>query len=346
MKSEGKSKYRVTLKQVAAHAGVSLTTASMALNRNPSIPEVTTRKVFDAIEALGYVYDRGAASLRSGSSSASATGIIVTDLVNPFYTELLIGIQQKLNETEQTSLLGTTFDSCKVQDRLISMMLEYRVSGILLFVAPGTRIEVIHRIRSFGIPVVLINRVFPELSCDYIGVDNVHGGYVATRHLLDQGHRRIAFIGGNHQLFTWHGRLDGYKQALEEAGLAADPDLILESPCEREEGKGLIQKLLALPNPPSAIFCYNDTIAIGAMMALKAEGIQPGRDISIVGFDDIPEGLSFSPSLTTVSAYPRQLGAKAIELLHERIANPEMPVKNIILPTELIIRESSILTQR
>jgi LacI family transcriptional regulator len=334
-------KQRVTLKQVAAHAGVSLTTASLALRGHSSIPEVTCRKVFDAISELGYVYDRSAANLRSGSTSTSATGIIVSDLVNPFYTELLIGIQQKLNETEQTSLLGTTFDSYEVQDRMISMMLEYRVSGILLFVAPGTKSEVITRIRRFGIPVVLINRIFPELPCDYVGVDNENGGFMATNHLIDSGHRRIAFIGGTHQFYTWHGRLLGYKSALASAGIEADESLILQSPCSREYGGGMVDQLLALPHPPTAIFCYNDTIAIGAMMALKERGVVPGRDLAIVGFDNIPEGVSFSPSLTSISSSPRLIGANAIDLLHRRIADPDMPVQNIILPAELIIRDSS-----
>lgn len=332
---------RVTLKQVAEHAGVSLTTASMALNGNPSIPEATCQKVFKSIRELGYVYDRGAASLRSNTAGSGAIGIIVTDLVNPFYTELLIGIQQKLNETEQTSLLGTTFDSCEIQDKMISMMLEYRVSGLLLFAAPGTNSDVIRRIQRFGIPVVLINRLFPELPCDYIGVDNLHGGYEATKHLLALGHKRIAFIGGNRQLYTWHGRLQGYQQALQEAGLETEAALMPESLCNREEAPALIEHLFDLPNPPTAIFSYNDTIAIGAMMALKSRGITPGKEVAVIGFDDIPEGLSFSPSLSTVTAHPRHQGAKAVELLQSRISNPGMPVQRIVMPTELVVRESS-----
>jgi len=332
---------RVTLKQVAAHAGVSLTTASMALNGNPSIPEATCQKVYKAIEELGYVYDRGAASLRSSTAGSGAIGIIVTDLVNPFYTELLIGIQQKLNETEQTSLLGTTFDSCEVQDRMISMMLEYRISGLLLFAAPGTSSEVIQRIQRFGIPVVLINRLFPDLPCDYIGVDNVQGGYDATRQLLALGHKRIAFIGGNRQLYTWHGRLQGYQQALNEFGIEFDPELTPESLCNRDEAPNLIEHLFNLQDPPTALFSYNDTIAIGAMMALKARGIMPGKDVAVVGFDDIPEGLSFSPSLSTVTAHPRLQGAKAVELLQSRISNPGIPIQSIVMPTELVLRESS-----
>lgn len=340
------SKKRVTLKQVADHAGVSLTTASLALNGNPSIPDVTCQKVFKAIEELGYIYDRAAANLRSGAPGSGAIGIIVTDLVNPFYTELLIGIQQKLNEMGQTSLLGTTFDSCDVQDRLIAMMLEYRVSGLLLFAAPGTQSDVIRRIRHFGVPVVLVNRHFPELPCDYIGADNAAGGKLATTHLISQGCRRIAFLGGNHQLYSWHGRLEGYRRALAEAGLKEEPGFVAESLCNREEGAELIDHVLSLPVKPDGIFCYNDTIAIGAMMALKAKGLTPGRDVAVAGFDDIPEGLSFSPSLTTVTAHPRLQGALAVALLQSRMADPSLPVQEVVLPVELIQRASSTLEKR
>ena len=190
--SHAKSSH-VTLQQVAQHAGVSRATASLVVRGSRKISDATREKVFDAIHELGYVYDRVAANLRSRTSST--VGLIIMELANSFYSELLMGIHHELDKFGQTVFLGTTFDSHDVQERLISTMLEHRVGGIILSAVPGSKPATVNRIQSLGIPVVLVGRQLPGTQCDYVGVDNIRGGWIATRHLIELGHRRIAFLG-------------------------------------------------------------------------------------------------------------------------------------------------------
>lgn len=334
----------ITLQQVAQHAGVSRATASLVVRGSRSISEATRNKVYDSIRELGYVYDRGAASLRSRSSST--VGLIIMELANSFYSELLVGVHHELDKFGQTVFLGTTFDSYDVQERLISTMLEHRVGGIILSAVPGSQPATIRRIQLLGIPVVLVGRQVSDTQCDYVGIDNVAGGKLATNHLLQLGHRRIAFLGGLSQMSSWQGRKQGYTAAFQDAGLEADPSLIRESRATLQCGVDLVQQIMREPNPPTAIFCYNDIFAIGAMMKLKEMGIVPGQDIAIVGFDDITEASILSPKLTTVSSCIRTMGKYAATLLHERIEGLTDDPRTIILEPQLIIRESCSTSSR
>jgi len=331
-------KKHVTLQQVAKHAGVSRATASLAVRSSPKISETTREKVFTSMRELGYVYDRVAANLRSKSSST--VGLIIMELANPFYSELLVGIHQELDKFGQTVLLGTTFDSLTIQNRLLSTMMEHRVGGIILSAVPGCPGEAIEPVRSWGIPVVLVGRKVPGVDCDYVGVDNVAGGQLAVNHLLGKGHRRIGFLGGLAKMSSWQGRKQGYDDALCQAGIAIDDSLVIEGPSTMECGVKLIQQILRVPNPPTAIFCYNDVLAIGAMMKMKEMGLTPGRDIAIVGFDDIPEAAIFTPKLTTVSSAIRLMGIHAATLLHGRMEGLDIEPQNIVVQPELIIRDS------
>lgn len=331
--------YQVTLRQVAEHAGVSLSTASLVLNGSTNISAPTSAKVMASIQQLGYVYNRGAANIKA--KTPSTFGLILADLANPFYTELLIGIHQELNKLGKPLIVGTTFESHTVQDHLISTMLEHRVGGIMAMLAPDSNNEIIFQFKRLGIPLVLINRKFAEGQYDFIGIDNVTGAHLATEHLIKRGHRRIAFLGGLSSLTTWQGRKQGYINALQEANLDVDNSLILEASPARESGNKLIRKIIDLPDMPTAALCFNDTTAIGAMVELKELGLIPGYDIAIIGFDNILEGSTFTPKLTTVSTHPRLIGANAIRLLQARIDGLDFETQDIILQPELIIRESS-----
>jgi LacI family transcriptional regulator len=227
-----------------------------------------------------------------------------------------------------------------MQDNLISIMLEHRVGGILVFLSPDSSIKSITQIKRLGIPLVLINRRLDKALCDFIGIDNVKGGQMVTEYLIKKGHRRIAFLGGLSNLPVWQDRKNGYEKALRLSGLEIDNSLIMESLPVRESGSELMKKILLHPNPPTAAFCFNDTIAVGAMMALKEKGLAPGYDMAIVGFDDTLEGQAFIPKLTTVYAFPRVIGVKALNLLKARIDGLDSEIQNIILEPELIVRES------
>jgi LacI family transcriptional regulator len=334
-----KRQTRVTLQQVAAHAGVSRATASLIVRGSPNISEATREKVLESMRQLGYVYDRVAANLRSKSSST--VGLIITEIANPYFSDLLDGVHQELDKHGYTVLLGTTFDSSSKQDQLLSTMLEYRVGGVILCPAADSPQESIERFKQWDVPVVLVAKEPPGKNFDYIGADNVVGAEIAVKHLIEKGHRRIAFIGGTSESSPWRDRKQGYCNALQQAGIEVDPSLLIEGPITRDGGNNAVKKAISYPNPPTAVFCFNDIVAFGVMLGLKEVGLTPGLDVGVVGFDNIKEAATSSPSLTTVSACAQPIGTHAASLLHQRIEGFDGKVQRIILKPELIIRDSS-----
>ncbi|WP_111646670.1 LacI family DNA-binding transcriptional regulator [Paranoxybacillus vitaminiphilus] len=337
-----KKRARVTLEQVANHAGVSRATASLVVRGSPHISKETREKVLNSMKELGYIYDRVAANLRSQRSST--VGLIITEIGNPFFSELLVGVHEALDKEGYTVILGTTFDSPSKQDALLSTMLEYRVGGVIMSPVPGCSVDMVERLKQWEIPVVLVAREMPSgEQFDYIGIDNVAGGRLVTEHLIQQGHRRIAFLGGFSGSSAWRDRKKGYCQAFHQAGLEIDESLIIEAPATRQGGINAIKQALQHPNPPTAAFGYNDIVAFGVMLGLKEAGMIPGRDFAVVGFDNIQESSMFNPPLTTVSAFPQLIGTYAADILHQRMNGDAGEAKRLILQPELVVRESSLL---
>ncbi|MBK5482485.1 LacI family DNA-binding transcriptional regulator [Peribacillus sp. TH16] len=332
-------KGRVTLQQVAKHAGVSTSTASLIVRNNPRISEATRKKVLKSMRELGYVYDRIAANLRSQSSDT--VGIIITDISNTFFSEFLIGVHDALEEVGYTVLLGTTFDSVTKQDQLLSTMLEHRVGGLILCPVSESTQETINRLNEIDTPFVLAVRELPEVNSDYVGINYPEGARIAVNHLIEKGHKRIAFLGGIRESSTWIERMEGYREALTKAGLEVDESLMIDSAPTREGGLEAVFKVLNNPDPPTAIFCFSDLIAFGVMQGLRMKGLIPGKDIDIVGFDNVPVAEIYHPPLTTVSSFPQRMGKEAANLLHQKMVNIDHEQQRIILNPELIIRESS-----
>ncbi|MFF2501749.1 LacI family DNA-binding transcriptional regulator [Peribacillus sp. NPDC058075] len=332
-------KGRVTLQQVAKHAGVSTSTASLIVRNNPRISEATRKKVLKSMHELGYVYDRIAANLRSQSSDT--VGIIITDISNTFFSEFLIGVHDALDEVGYTVLLGTTFDSVAKQDHLLSTMMEHRVGGLILCPVSESSQDTIERLNEIDTPMVLAVRELPGVNSDYVGIDYPEGARMAVDHLLGKGHKRIALLGGIKESSTWIERMEGYREALSRAGLEVDESLVIDSAPTREGGLQAVLKVLENPNPPTAIFCFSDLIAFGVMQGLMMKGFTPGKDIDIVGFDNVPVAEIYHPPLTTISSFPRRIGKEAANLLYQQMENIERDQQRIILNPELIIRESS-----
>lgn len=332
---------RVTLQQVADHAGVSRATASLIVRGSKSISEEKREKVLQSMKELGYVYDRIAANLRSQNSTT--VGLIISEIGNPFFAELLVGVHQALDKEGYTVILGTTFDLLNKQDELLSTMLEYRVGGVIFSPSPGTDREAIERLEKWGIPVVLVTREpLSSENFDYIGVDNILGAEMAVQHLIDEGHRRIAFVLGAAHSSVRRDRLQGYSNALQKAGIEFDESLLVEVPTSRRGGKDAVKSMLELSDPPTAVFCYNDIIAFGVMLGLKEMGIQPGKDFAVVGFDNIQEASLVSPGLTTIDGVPQKIGSYASDRLHQRITGQYDGPNRLILKPELVVRESSL----
>ncbi|WP_088104456.1 LacI family DNA-binding transcriptional regulator [Halalkalibacter urbisdiaboli] len=334
-----KKRQRVTLQQVAEHAGVSRATASLIVRNSPNISEPTRKKVLESMRELGYVYDRVAANLRSQRSNT--IGLIITDVANPFFAELLVGVHHTLEADGYTVILGTTFDLDHKQEQLLSTMLEHRVGGVILCPVSKSDPETLNRLAQWDIPIVLAVREIPGVEYDYVGINYKAGTEMALNHLIKKGHRRIAFLGGLSESSAWQARKQGYCHALEQAGIEIDESLIVESAAAREGGAESINVVLQNQNPPTAVFCFNDLVAFGVMEGLREKGLTPGKDIDVVGFDNVREAALTNPSLTTISSFARLIGSNAAELLHKRILNSELERKHIILEPELEVRDST-----
>ncbi len=329
---------QVTLKDVAEAANVSTATASLVLSNNPRISAATRQRVLEAVEALGYVYNQRAASLRTQRSYT--IGLIVTDVLNPYSAELTSGAEAALAAHDYSLVLATTDDDLAKQSRSIRTMLERDVDGLILGPVAGTSTEALRNIMRHC-ALVLLNPYYENLAIDCVGMDDENGTVWAVRHLIQQGHRRIAFVGGYATSSTRQRRLHSYRDTLQARGIDYDPALCVDSPVTRRGGYDAVRQLLNLAQPPSAAYCYSDVIAFGVMLGLRAAGLEAGRDLAVIGFDDVPEASLWHPSLTTVSADPRGLGENAAQLMLRRIANPDLPVSRVIMPSQLIVRDSS-----
>ncbi len=291
------------------------------------------------MKLLGYVYNRAAANLRSQRSRT--IGLVVTDITNPFFAELAISVESQLDNASYSAMLSNTLDDIERQDRLLQAMRGHQVDGILLCPASGTTASTITMLETWGLPFVLVSRYVNGSEADYAGADNVLGAEMAVEHLIQQGHRRIAFIGGSSNSSARKDRLKGYKRALKRNGLEIEPALSITSSVSRQGGFDALTQLIDRENPPSAALCYNDVVAFGAMLGLQSQSIPPGKDFAIVGFDDIADAALVRPSLTTVSIQPHKIGQAAIDLLIDRIEKPHRASHQVILPPEVIVRESS-----
>ena len=282
-----RSKKQVKLSDVAEHAGISRATASLVMRGSSLVAEATRRRVLASKDKLGYVYNRTAASLRTNRSNT--IGLIVNDIRNPFYAEFTIGVEKTLDKAQCLVFLVNTSENIKRQNRILKTMQEYRTDGILLCPAVDTPLQMIRRLQLTQFPLVLTIRDLPGIEVDYVGADNVRGAEMAVEHFIDHGHSRIAFLGGSGESSANRDRLLGFKKALQRHGLSVAEHLIISSEVSRVGGRQAILKLLDLSHPPSAILCYNDVVAFGAIQGLWESGRVPGRDMAIIGFDDIAE---------------------------------------------------------
>jgi LacI family transcriptional regulator len=329
---------RVTIIDVARRAGVSKSTVSLVLSGSRLVAEATRVRVNGAMRALGYVYHRGAASLRA--SSSDLVGMVINDITNPFFAELTAGIEDALYRRGFTPILANTDENPDRQAQVLRAMREHSVAGIIISPARGTDTWTLAQQWPAHIPAVVTIRRMVGSSLPYVGPDNQKGERFAAEHLLRLGHRRIAFIGGDGRMTTRQERLAGWRDALNDWGLPAKESLIFEAPPTREGGQMAIERALAEARPPTAFVCYNDIVAMGATRALALRGIVVGRDIAVVGFDNIAAAEHNAPPLTTVSADTREMGIRCAESLLGLIRREDPATLSFAGESRLIIRES------
>lgn len=329
---------RVSLLDVARHANVSRATASLVLRDSPLVAEATRRRVLQSQRELGYVYNRAAASLRT--QRTHTVGLVVNDISNPFYAEFALGVEQGLSGTDYLLFVANTADAVQRQEQVVRALHEYGVDGLLITPAADAKASSPSLRSAPWMPIVLTIRYLKGVRADYVGANNVLGAQKAVEHLIEHGHRRIAYLGGPPTSSSRRDRLAGYSRALEEHGLSTEESLLVPGPASRAGGQTGMRHLLSLSSPPSAVFCYNDVVASGAILELWASGRTPGRDVAVVGFDDIADARIWRPALTTISVAPQRLGEAAAEVLTDRIEHPEKRRRRIELTPELAVRES------
>jgi LacI family transcriptional regulator len=330
---------RLTLRDLATHAGVSRATVSLVLRKSPLVAEKTRLRVRESMATLGYVYNRGAANFRT--QRTQTVGVAMNELVNPYFSELTAAIEGALAKVGRTVFLSNSSEDAAVQDNFIATMREYNAEGLVICPARGSNAKTLRRLTEFGMPCVLISRNVPGSGLDYAGNDHRRGMQLATEHLVSLGHRRIALVGANDLISTGIERREGYEQALAESRIAIDRELILHGPPTRSFGVEAARTLVTMGEPPTAGVCFNDVIAFGVMLGLRQLGIEPGRNFAVAGCDDIVEAALWTPALTTVAIDSIGMGEAAVRLLMERSTDFGLPRRQVVLQPKLIVRASS-----
>lgn len=330
---------RLTLRDLAAHAGVSPATVSLVLRKSPLVAKATRERVLASIETLGYVYNRGAASLRT--QRTHTVGVAINELANPYFAELTAAIERAFNAIGYSVFLSNSAEDPARQDQFIDTMREYNVDGLIICPAAGTTAKSMQRLIKFDMPCVQLSRYVRGVALDFTGSDNRRGTYLATEHLISLGHRRIAMIGGNDLTSTGWERHKGYTDALKAHGIAVDEALIVPATATRENGAEVIKTLLKGLKPPTAAACYNDLVAFGVMLGLRQVGIEPGDDFAVAGCDDVSEAALWNPALTSVAIDTAAMGDVAARMLLDRIANHGAKRRTVVLEPKLVVRASS-----
>jgi len=329
----------VTVTDIARAIGVSRATVSLVLRGSPLVNVDTRAKVEAELRRQRYVYNRAAANLRRRTSSSVA--LVINDLSNPFFAEFAAGVDEALGDQGYVTLLGSTGESPQRQQAVLGTLMEHTPAGLILSPAEGSDTAQVRQALGPTANVLLFNRALAGADWDFLALDNQQGAYLATRHLIERGHREIAFFGGHADSSSCEQRRAGYQQALGEAGLSVTPQWLIESAPNRLEAARRVDELFVGGGRPSAAVCYNDTVALGLMLGLTSRGIRPGGDFAVTGFDDIPEAAVAVPPLTTLTVDPRARGRQAAELLLQRVQTPDAPPQRTVAPVQLRIRESS-----
>ena len=331
----------VTIRDVAARAQVSLATASRALTGGGYVDERTKHRVHTAASELHYRPHAAARGLRLQRSHT--IGLMIADIVNPFYSHLADGVLDCAKRLRYHVILAATDEDPAMEREYLEVFLEKRVDGILA-VPTGHNLSLWREALDLGIKVVLVDREIPRIpEADVVLVDNVQGAYDATSYLIGLGHRRIGIISGPTSTTTGKGRLQGYYAAHKDAHIPVDSQLVQVGTFKRETGFEAAQRLLALDPPPSAIFASNNVLGESALFALREQELKIPEDISVILFDDVPWASLTTPRLTVVAQPTHRLGVVAVEQLTQRLQEAEPTgfrrIK-VVLQAELIIRES------
>jgi LacI family transcriptional regulator len=338
-----------TIKEVARRARVSVGTVSNVMRSSTTVSPKLRERVLSAIRDLSYHPDHVARSLKLRQTMM--LGLIISDITNPFFSQLVRGAEDAALEHNYLLLTFNTDDKPEREKHVLSVLRSRRVDGILLVVAPDEHGYLhITQILEWGIPIVCLDRVPPRIKVDSVTVDNVKASQDCVRHLIEKGHRRIGIITGSLSLPNARQRLRGYEKALIEGHIGVDRGLVWQANFRAEGGYQAAKELLANPNRPSALFVSNAMMALGVLKAVEELGVRCPEELALAVFDDIPLGELLRPPLTCVAQPAYLMGYRGAELLIQRLAAKTAKKEAskclaVRLPTELKIRESSACSQ-
>jgi len=328
-----------SIKEVAKLAGVSLGTVSNVLNQPERVAESTRRRVLDAIAKLGYVRNDSARQLRAGSSRQIA--IVVLDVANPFFTDVVRGAETEAENRGVMMVVCNSGEDAGRERRHLGLLEEQRIRGVLITPVDDTRTSRLEQLIKRGVPVVLVDRGSGWRNRCSVAVDDVLGGRLAGEHLVDIGHRRIAFVGGPMTIPQVADRYRGVALAMDGAAhltTISTPSLTAAS------GRTAVGELAGLPNAhrPTAVFCANDLLALGVLQEATRRGLRVPEDIAIVGYDDIDFAAAAAVPLSSVRQPREQLGRTAAQLLLEEVeADSRHEHRHVVFQPDLIVRDSS-----
>ncbi|WP_303918950.1 LacI family DNA-binding transcriptional regulator [Draconibacterium sediminis] len=335
-------KPEITIHDIAKKLNISASTVSRALKDNPLISEATRHKIKKAAIEMGYRPNVMAANLRTRRTNT--IGVIVPLINRHFFSSVISGIEDVAYKQGFAVTISQSNDNLEKESTIAHTLFSNRVDGLILSI--GMETQSYDHLKLFSernIPLVFFDRIVEEIPAHKIVVDDFGGAYRATQHLIEQGRKKVAHIGGPLNLQIYAKREAGYRKAISDAGLQINENQILHNSLTREDGLNAIKKILKTKERPDAIFCANDTTALSAIIHLNEKGIKVPDDIAIVGFSNEPFSELVTPSISTIKQPGFEMGQKAAELLIKQIGSKTKPknYETIMMETELIVRNSS-----
>ena len=337
------AKKRASITDLALLLNISASTVSRALNGHNTISEATTKRVLTLAKTLGYQPNYMAAGLRRGRSSM--LGVIVPHIDGNFFSQVVKGIEAAASKAGYHVVICQSNEDTAHERENLETLMNAQVEGILVSLA-RTTLDFRHfeKVRKRDIPLVFFDRILEGHDVSAVVLDDRAGGYRATRHLLDQGYRRIAHFGGPQHLNIYKNRLQGYKDALLEQGLLLEEELVIICDMKMEDGVVGMQRLLQLPQPPDAVFSASDLTLVGGLEVLKAHGVRVPAEVGLVGFSNELFSCLTDPKLTSVDQHCEQMGHSATHLLLQLMQEQGQPFapRHIVLQPNLFVRASSL----
>jgi LacI family transcriptional regulator len=323
------------MRDVAELAGVSLKTVSRVFNSEPNVRDDVRLRVENAVATIGFRRNMVAKNLRTGQV-VSSIGLVVADLLNPFYAAIATAVEAVANRHLATMTIGGSGEDPARERRIVMQLLERHVDGLIVVPTGGDH-GYLEPQRRLGVHIVFVDRPASGIDADAVVLDNVGGAREAIRHLLGIGHRRIGFVGDSEFLFTAQERLAGYRLALDEAGVAFDPRLVVFGSPRSELAETAARNLLMSDDPPTAIFAENNRNCVGVVRAVRSLD----RLVGVVGFDDFELADLLAVPVTVVGYDAGELGRAGAEILFSRMSGDVRPPQRIVIPTRLVVRSST-----